>query len=253
MEKIGELLKNKREEKTLSLDTVSEETGINLDYLNALENSDFASFKNKVYARSFLRDYANYLCLDTHKILDDFEEEFLKINETKELEEICDCGEELPDSKSFLGKPLGIFIVFLLLCLIAFYIGKMSNNEPKKTLPKESVVAPAKNVEPIKEAPKAPIKEAPKTQEQSDVHSVVVYAHKNLWVKIKIDGKAAYEGKIGAGQNLSYKVKKSIQLRGGEPSGCQINVDGKSIGKLGNPGKPFNLSLTMGNNVVITQ
>lgn len=68
MSPIGETLRAAREEKSLTLDRVSDDTNIAKRYLMALEAEDFSVFPGDPYAIGFLRNYAEYLGLSS----DDF-------------------------------------------------------------------------------------------------------------------------------------------------------------------------------------
>ena len=68
METIGELLKNRRVEKDMTLADVHEATKITVENLAALEENRFEIFSSRVYARAFLRDYANYLGIDSIRL-----------------------------------------------------------------------------------------------------------------------------------------------------------------------------------------
>lgn len=257
MENIGLILKDKREKKKLDIKTVCEETGIKEKFIESLENNDFRTFQNRVYARAALRDYANYLCLETHSLLEALDEEFEKIKEEDAEKEIVQeeppVLTELPDEKSFLGKTWGIFIIFILLCGCAFFVGKAFgvSDKPKDALAPATVSEPAKpdNISEVPQATQKSVSE-PAGKKETDV---TVYAHKNLWISVEKDGKKYFEGTLLAGASIDFKIKEYLKLRGGEPSACQINVNGKSIGALGNPGKPFNLTLKPGTNAVINQ
>ena len=76
MGSIGEILKQEREGRGLSLHDVHEATKITSQYLSALEEDRFDSFPNKVYARAFLRDYANFLSLNSSDLLTRYEDEW---------------------------------------------------------------------------------------------------------------------------------------------------------------------------------
>ena len=275
MESIDLQLKQKREEKGLSYEDIYEDTAIIKEHLEALEKDDFLHFPNKVYARSFLRDYANYLCLDSYKLLREFEEEYAKLKAEKEPEPEVTEPAQLPTGKSFLNKTTVIFLVFIILCAIAYLLGKTSSPQPNldsKNIPiqtekaTDNTFAPTPvKPNPAPEAPKAipsedkvakAIAEADKKAEaeiKKEFDEVVIYAHKNVWVRVKVDGKLYFEGTIGAGQNQKMEVKKSVMVRGGEPSACQINLNGKSIGSLGTPGKPFDLTLNTKTGAVVKQ
>lgn len=61
---IGRHLKRAREEKNLSLDEVSRATKIKKDFLSAIEEDRHELLPGPVFARGFVRSYADYLGLD---------------------------------------------------------------------------------------------------------------------------------------------------------------------------------------------
>src|SRR5215218_9708285 len=61
---IGRLLEHKRKEQGLSLEEVEQATKIRKRYLTGLERDDYAVLPDAVYARGFLKTYADYLGLD---------------------------------------------------------------------------------------------------------------------------------------------------------------------------------------------
>lgn len=69
---IGELLKNEREQKGLTLKDVERETSIRSAYIDAIEREDFAALPGEVYARGFVRNYANFLRLDSDEVVSQF-------------------------------------------------------------------------------------------------------------------------------------------------------------------------------------
>jgi cytoskeletal protein RodZ len=79
MAPIGELLRSAREQKSLSLDRVAEETNIAKRYLAALEAEDFTVFPGDPYVIGFLRNYAEYLGLSSDELVASYKS--LKIQE----------------------------------------------------------------------------------------------------------------------------------------------------------------------------
>ena len=69
MESYGELLRNAREEKNLNIDKIAREISIESRYLAGLEDEDNGVFPGEAYMLGFLRNYSNYLELDTDYIL----------------------------------------------------------------------------------------------------------------------------------------------------------------------------------------
>ncbi|PCI43286.1 MAG: hypothetical protein COB41_07425 [Proteobacteria bacterium] len=61
---VGELLKNERNKKSISIDMVANALNFRKIYLEALESGDWSHMPGEVYALGFLRQYATYLHLD---------------------------------------------------------------------------------------------------------------------------------------------------------------------------------------------
>jgi cytoskeleton protein RodZ len=73
MASFGENLRREREMRGVSLEEISASTKINLRFLQALEAEDFAKIPGGIFTRSFLRAYADYLGLDTERILAEYQ------------------------------------------------------------------------------------------------------------------------------------------------------------------------------------
>ncbi len=86
MDKIGSLLKQKRLEKGLTIEAVSEKTRLTIKHLKAIEEGDISYFRDDLsYLRFFLKAYCNALELDFEEIkgelqdsIDDYTTSFTK-------------------------------------------------------------------------------------------------------------------------------------------------------------------------------
>ncbi|MFH2085659.1 MAG: helix-turn-helix domain-containing protein [bacterium] len=76
MKTAGQLLKDKRILKELSLIDVANKTKIKLEYLSAIEESNFAGLPSSTFAKGFLRNYASFLHLNPDTILAMFRRDF---------------------------------------------------------------------------------------------------------------------------------------------------------------------------------
>src|ERR1700733_16024802 len=74
MKELGLLLKQKREEKKVTLEEVSLATKIGVRILQALEDGDLEKLPPKAFVRGFIQSYAKYLNLDVKEILAKFQE-----------------------------------------------------------------------------------------------------------------------------------------------------------------------------------
>ena len=66
---VSSQLRQKREEKQLTLEQAAQDTHIRLRFLQALESGDFGELPSHIQVRGFLRSYADYLGLDSGKLL----------------------------------------------------------------------------------------------------------------------------------------------------------------------------------------
>jgi len=69
VESLGEKLRSARETKGYTFDQISRDTNIARRYLEALENEDFSQFPGEPYILGFLRNYSEYLGLDSHDLI----------------------------------------------------------------------------------------------------------------------------------------------------------------------------------------
>lgn len=69
---IGERLKEAREEKNLSLESLQETTKIQKRYLEAIEQGNFKILPGTFYARAFIKEYAAAVGLDPNELLEEY-------------------------------------------------------------------------------------------------------------------------------------------------------------------------------------
>jgi len=74
--KIGELFKQKRQERNISLKEAENATSIRITYLQAIENGELNKVISPVYALGFVRQYALYLGLDPDAIIRNHQDAF---------------------------------------------------------------------------------------------------------------------------------------------------------------------------------
>ena len=125
MDSIGEKLKSAREAKRLSLSDVTKDTNIAPTYLEALENEDFDYFPSETYAIGFLRNYADYLKLDSETMIQAYKG--FKIGESiTPLEELTKPTNKMPNFNinmpSFSASKRGVLLVGAAVLIIALFI-----------------------------------------------------------------------------------------------------------------------------------
>ncbi|HOM92358.1 MAG TPA: helix-turn-helix domain-containing protein, partial [Rectinema sp.] len=65
MGKIGDIFREARLGKGLTLEQVADETNISKRFLQGIESDDFSGFPGEVYTLGFIRNYAEFLSLNS--------------------------------------------------------------------------------------------------------------------------------------------------------------------------------------------
>ena len=84
MQVLGDLLRQEREKKGLSIEQVAFATKISVSYLRALENNDYVDLPSAPFVRGFLVSYAKHLNLNSEEILQQFKTNLNSINNESE-------------------------------------------------------------------------------------------------------------------------------------------------------------------------
>ena len=137
MKDIGLKLKEKREENGVSIEEVAEDLKMRPSQIISLEEGKKEDFKDVLFLKYFIRDYAKYLGLDGEEMVDEFNEflfdytskipveeiEKAKLNNVNKKEVISPYTSEVSDKK---GLKIVLFVVVVLVLLIIGYF-VMSN------------------------------------------------------------------------------------------------------------------------------
>jgi hypothetical protein len=74
-EKVGDILRKERVTRRITIETIAKDLKLNVNYIKALESSDFAKLPPEPYIRVYLRSLATYLMLEPEEILRKFYQE----------------------------------------------------------------------------------------------------------------------------------------------------------------------------------
>ena len=85
METVGEILKNAREKKGLTIESLEKKTRIVSRYIEALENNEFDKLPGEIYVKGFIKTISDKLLLDSDKVLEIYN---LQINEDRFEEDL---------------------------------------------------------------------------------------------------------------------------------------------------------------------
>ncbi len=246
---IGDTLRKERERQKLSIQDVEQGTSIRSIYIEALEKGDYDSLPGKVYAKGFVKNYANFLGLDADKLSKDFSAEIsppvievgdniptevitvepqkqskLKITELKEPDlKVKHRGESSNSS---------LFIIAAVV-LIALFAGGAWYYLDSQAVANVNPPQPEVN-QPVEPAPVENPVSAAIPQDGVNVHAVFTM---DCWTRVMIDGVVIYEGMIPAGDVYDWHGIEGVTLRVGNAGAVDITSNGQYFGTLGGVGE----------------
>lgn len=143
MKDIGLKLKEKREENGVSVEEVAEDLKMRPSQIISLEEGKKEDFKDVLFLKYFIRDYAKYLGLDGEEMVDEFNEflfdftskipleeiEKAKLNNTNKKEVISPYTNTGNNNKFLLRIFCVIILVVVLLVIGYFVISNVKGND----------------------------------------------------------------------------------------------------------------------------
>ncbi|MFG6495308.1 DUF4115 domain-containing protein [Fictibacillus sp. UD] len=179
MTELGKLLKEKREEKGMSLEELQTATKIQKRYLVAIEEGKYEVLPGAFYARAFIKNYCEAVGLHYEMIFDEYSHEIPKSAkepatefEPRSKRDRAGVAEDSPLLKRLIPIILaGVLIVFVLFIVWKFLLPDgndqaKSGNEAPGVLVDEDKDKPKKKENPKKEDIKDEEKEEPAQKEE---------------------------------------------------------------------------------------
>jgi transcriptional regulator with XRE-family HTH domain len=209
----SELLREARERRGETLDQVASQTGIQQSYLEELEegSSSFDPFPGRVYGRSFLREYAEHLGLESGPLVNAFDEES---RPDSALEE----GED-PIRRSRLQPATMLFTLLCFVGLLAWGAFLRGSDQGVMVRPVEVGPAPVRF--------HAEARHAPARHPPVDGIRVVATIATPSWIEARADGTTIYRETADPGTTLTFKADRLLELTLGNAGGVAMEVNGR--------------------------
>ena len=246
---IGSILRQQRENKKLDLEKIAEELKIRPQYLEALEKDQFELLPGKLYQRSFLKAYAQFLNLDQDHILKMFEqygsskESFRKEPEgilpvgKKVLEESIKEGSTLPTELRFSQSRAGYwFAIWAGLVLGIFCLIYLAKPGMKKKHDITSELSAA-TIESQKGKPESVDTTTfawrlDNLFANSTEMVLRIEAKGDSWVKVIADKKTLFSGIIVPRLAIEFKANDYFSINLGTSDGIEIYLNGMKMNPL---------------------
>ncbi|UOF89416.1 DUF4115 domain-containing protein [Fodinisporobacter ferrooxydans] len=259
-----------REERGIELGEVQQHTKIRTRYLEAIEEGKLELLPGTVYAKGFIRSYADYLGVDGQALMEEFGmlkdasmAQTVRTQEPSTVSPPTRMNRDMHKSKAFLERMMwpqfaaGIGILAVLVAGYAFFTKGATHsdsmkNDPAQTQASNEAAAPKRTeaTPPVQAQPK-PEEAKPsvvvKQTQQTNIRSVYavsntkqlqlqVSADDQCWVQVTADGKVIFTGMLSKGTPQTWTAAHSLVLLAGNSPVLHIQLNGQAVAPANHTG-----------------
>ncbi len=237
---LGASLEEARRRQGLDLEQVEKATRIGRRNLRALEEERFELFPGDVYAKGFLRAYAEFLGLDPKRYLDEYSARFAdRAPEPALVSQPLRLRRRRAPLAWLRRWPVLVGVVFaVVLGVLAWQYGGSRSSSPPVSTPT-----------PLRSLPKpAPAKPPPRPQPSRPRPAPALglrAVRGSSWVDVhafSATGKPIYTGTLAEGGTLRFSLRRPLWIRLGAPSNLDATIAGKPAAGL--PTRTANIVVT---------
>ena len=262
---IGIKLRERRELISLTLDEVERHTKLRTVFVRALEEGQLDKLPSPVQTRGMLANYAAFLDLDTDAILLRFADflqaqRYEKYVETPREKIQTQVVTSMPLLRSFLAGDLifGVLMIAMLAALAIWGVGRLIIN------PSQSAQATAPSIVEVLGGTALPTPtvnvtfvsvndnsfstsvagavnplDAPTSATNANV-VVSVFAVERVFVRISVDGKIAFEGRLAPRETKLFEADNQVVVLTGNAAALRVSYNGRDLGLMGTVGEVVN-------------
>ena len=260
---IGDLLRRERERQNLSIKDIEKATSIRALYIDAIEKGEYKTLPGEVYAKGFVRNYANYLKLNANEIVNAFNEE---MHPQEELQDAAGSSsaeearqeqsaernreeyrgpkitslESYPMEKSSHGVRNALIVaVAVFVVAFAALIAFGGDEEPSAPAPRAKTQT--------QQGQKPGQKQTEAAPKAADGVEVKLSFTDRCWTEVVVDGKTEFEGTAEKGKVLTLKGKDKVRITAGNAGALNYSLNGKDMGAIGQKGEVVEKTFTKEN------
>lgn len=258
---LGDLLRETREQKKLSLEDVEQGTNIRKLYIKSIEDGDYDKLPGEVFLKGFIKTYGKFLGLNSLELIEQYKKEKNASTSEKEVEPTNQVQEQpvspaqppkveekitektaeptkeknIPKIDSFASNQAylqptksnskkNIFLVIIILIvIIGGAVFFLSSQDTSDT--------------------KAPVHTTQQESTQQPAPAPVVNGaevtavfNEDCWTEVKVDGNVVLSETVKKGSNLNWKGNNQIDITVGNAGAIDITFNNQPVGKLGDIG-----------------
>lgn len=261
MKGIGEILKQERTIKNITLEQVEEATKIRRKYLEAIENEQFEILPGEVYVKGFITAYLKYLGIkeraDVVELMKpkaapvDISEQIAAAEEAHAAQaahKLQRSGKKHKKQEVFEEPPLTkntkMILLISIVAILALFVlqGVYSAGQPNPNEDTKNNVVTEQQGDVTVGEDEADTQEEPETPVYTSLEMTLEILNldasktEQCWMSITVDG-AATEVSLKEGQVKQVHAAERIDLHLGNAGVVKVTVNGQELGTLGAQGK----------------
>jgi cytoskeleton protein RodZ len=256
--KIGLVLERARKDRGLSLEEAERATKIRKRYLIGLENDDYSVLPDAVYARGFLKTYANFLGLDGDGLSEELrtrkkprrERRLSYVAPTSDFDRpIISPGGVPGAEKRQVSKSTVVTFVIAALVIAAligalYFVGLNVRPSAAEDAPRAERMA----------APMEPAAgdggEGRGGSDTGDGPSGALTVGVEVeggpaWIRVRADSETVFEEVAPPGFSRTFEASRVVGIRAGDAGAVRVEVNGQEVGPLGEPGEVLERDYTL--------
>lgn len=237
LKELGSYLRAFRQQQSLSVEDVAEETRIQARLLNAIEEGSLEQLPEPVYIRAFIKRYANALELDGEEFANDFPtgSSFIFVKPS---------WRHLPTGQL---RPLHLYLLYIVLVIgavnsLSYLVNRsaIQANNSEFQQPGNQLLNGRKSLRVSQQQLGAPrpsiVTESPPATGDKPVR-VGMTLKAQSWIRVVADGKTEFEGVLPEGYQKTWVADEKLIVRAGNAGGVVVAFNNKQAKELGNPGE----------------
>ena len=258
--KIGRVLERARKDKGLSLEEAERATKIRKRYLIGLERDDYTVLPDAVYARGFLKTYANFLGLDGTGLSQELHTRRKPRRERglsyaapqSEFERpIISPGGVPGAEKRQVSRSTVVTVVIAALVIAAlvgalYFVGLNVRSAAVDDAPNAERMAGPVEPRPVA-GDEAQEPDGPTPEEVSSGALTVGVEVEGVpaWIRVSSDSETVFEEVARPGFSRTFEARRVVGIRAGDAGAVSVEVNGQDVGTLGDPGQVLDRNFTL--------
>lgn len=250
MSALGDKLREAREGKNITLSQAQKQTRIHLAVLKAIEDGKCDDILNPTYVKSFLKKYAEYLGVNTHQVLNEYNR-LHPVTAAKIINRLP----ETPASRKTMPKAVPLIIFFIIASTVIALAGLavlkavpyIKSHVTLKRVPSSRITKTAAQARPPKKnlhhSASAALNNVEINIPKNAQLKLLLKVKQKVFIKMKTDGTLLFERELPKGTAEIFTANDGINIFTANGAALELFLNGKAIGPIGK-GTQKNIEIT---------